>query len=127
MAQGLFTPDPSLWPYTPLYKDRSRNNYTLHAPSGSPDGVVHHYTIVPSLGLHIGPACEAARPQRWYAKGACATPKEKEKETLYNSQLMRLKVFKLAWNQLRGFHNNSSDLTHQNRGYSKLWQNIVFI
>ena len=59
MAQGLFTPDPSLWPYTPLYKDRSRNNYTLHAPSGSPDGVVHHYTIVPSLGLHIGPACEA--------------------------------------------------------------------
>ena len=34
MEQGLSTPDPSLKPYTPLYKERSRNNYTLHTPSG---------------------------------------------------------------------------------------------
>jgi len=127
MAQGLFTPDPSLWPYTPLYKERSRNNYTLHTPSGSPDGVVQHYTIVPSLGTLGQPVRQASALA---CEGSVCHPKgerKKEKETLYNSQLMRLKVFKLAWNQLRGFHNNSSDLTHQNRGYSKLWQNIVFI
>ena len=31
-------------PYTPLYKERMRNNYTLHTPSGQPDGVAQHYT-----------------------------------------------------------------------------------
>jgi len=41
MAQGLSTPDPSLSP-THLYKERSRNT-----------------TLVPSLGLRIGPAYEA--------------------------------------------------------------------
>ena len=30
-------------PYTLLYKERSRNNYTLHTPSGQPDGVAQHY------------------------------------------------------------------------------------
>jgi len=38
MAQGLSTPDPSLR-HTPLYKDRSRNNYTLHT-----HGVALYYT-----------------------------------------------------------------------------------
>jgi len=33
MARGLSTPDPSLSP-THLYKETSRNNYTLHTPSG---------------------------------------------------------------------------------------------
>ena len=32
----------------------------LHTPLGQPDGVVLHYTtLVPFLGLRIGPACEA--------------------------------------------------------------------
>jgi len=60
MARGLSTPDPSLNP-TPLYKEKLRNNYTLHTPW-------HHQvslmvllttTLVPFLGLRIGPACEA--------------------------------------------------------------------
>ena len=43
MAQGLSTPDPFLSPKH-LYKESSRNNYTLHTPSGKPDGVAEHYT-----------------------------------------------------------------------------------
>ena len=34
-----------------------------------------------------------------------------QRETLFNSQFTVLKVFKLAQNQLRGFHSYSSDLT----------------
>jgi len=42
--------------------------------------------------------------------------------TLFNSPLIRQKVFKLAQNQLCGFHNNSSDLTHVNSGFmGRLW------
>jgi len=81
MAQGLSTPDPSLR-HTPLYKDRSRNNYTLHT-----HGVALYYTIVVAfLWLRIGPAW-----QRWHAKGACATPKEKErkKDARENNALKR--------------------------------------
>ena len=56
MAQGLSTPDPSLSP-THLYKERSRNNYTLHTPLVSL--MVSLYTTLPSPELRIGPACEA--------------------------------------------------------------------
>ena len=52
MAQGLSTPDP----YTPLYKERSRNSYIHHQGSLM---MYRNTTLVPSLGLHIGPACEA--------------------------------------------------------------------
>ena len=35
MVQGLSTPDLSLSPiHLSIYKERSRNNYTLHTPSG---------------------------------------------------------------------------------------------
>jgi len=30
--------------------------------------VSRNTTLVPSLGLHIGPACEAGRPKHWHAK-----------------------------------------------------------
>jgi len=56
MAQVLSTPDPSISP-THLYKNRLRNNYTHHQVSLM---VLHNTTIVHSLGLHIGPACEAS-------------------------------------------------------------------
>jgi len=52
MAQVLFTPDPFLSP-THLSIRRGRATTT----SGWPDGVVT--TVVPSLGLCIGPAYEA--------------------------------------------------------------------
>ena len=54
VAQGLSTPDPSLSP-TDLAIRRGRattTHYTHHQVS-------RNTTLVPSLGLHIGPACEA--------------------------------------------------------------------
>ena len=58
MAQGLSTPDPSLSP-THLSIRRGRattTHYTHHQVSLM---VSRNTTLVPSLGLHIGPACEA--------------------------------------------------------------------
>ena len=58
MAQGLSTPDPSLSP-THLSIRRSRattTHYTHHQVSLM---VSRNTTLVPSLWLRIGPACEA--------------------------------------------------------------------
>jgi len=58
MAQGLSTPDPSLSP-THLSIRRGRattTHYTHHQVSLM---VSHNTTLVRSLGVHIGPACEA--------------------------------------------------------------------
>ena len=55
MAQGLSTPDPSLSP-THLSIRRGRATTTHHQISLM---VSHNTTLVPSLELHIGPACEA--------------------------------------------------------------------
>ena len=58
MAQGLSTPDPSLSP-THLSIRRGHattTHYTHHQVSLM---VLHNTTVVPSLGLHSGPACEA--------------------------------------------------------------------
>jgi len=58
MAQGLSTPDPSLSP-THLCIRRGRattTHYTHHQVSLM---VLCNTTLVPSLGLYIGPACEA--------------------------------------------------------------------
>ena len=58
MAQGLSTPDPSLYP-THLSIRRGRattTHYTHHQVSLM---VSRNTTLVPSLGLRIGPACEA--------------------------------------------------------------------
>jgi len=58
MAQGLSTPDPSL-SLTQLSIRRGRattTHYTHHWVSRM---VSYNTTLVPSLGLRIGPACEA--------------------------------------------------------------------
>jgi len=58
MAQGLSTPDPSLSP-THLSIRRGRTttiHYTHHQVSLI---VLRNTTLVPALGLRIGPACEA--------------------------------------------------------------------
>ena len=58
MAQGLSTPNPSLSP-THLSIRRGRTttaHYTHHQVSLM---MSRNTTLVPSLGLHIGPACEA--------------------------------------------------------------------
>ena len=59
VAQGLSTPDPSLSP-THLSIRRGRattTHYTHHQVSLV---VSRNTTLVPSLGLRIGPACEAS-------------------------------------------------------------------
>ena len=55
MAQGLSTPDPSR--YLSIKTGRATTtHYTHHQLSLI---VSHNTTLVPSLGLRIGPACEA--------------------------------------------------------------------
>jgi len=58
MAQGLSTPDPSLSPtHLSIRRGRATNtHYTHHQVNVM---VSHNTTLVHSLGLHIGPACEA--------------------------------------------------------------------
>ena len=61
MAQGLSTPDPSLSP-THLSIRRGRattTHYTQYTHRQVSLMVSRNTTLVPSLGLHIGPACEA--------------------------------------------------------------------
>jgi len=59
MAQGLSTPDPSLSPtHLSIRRGRATNtHYTHHQVSLM---VLRNTTLVPSLGLRIGPACEAS-------------------------------------------------------------------
>jgi len=59
MAQGLSTPDPSLSP-THLSIRRSRATTTHYTHNQVSLMVSHNTTLVPSLGLRIGPACEAS-------------------------------------------------------------------
>jgi len=58
MAQGLSTPDPSLSPtHLSIKRDRaSTTHYTHHQGSLM---MSRNTALVPSLGLRIGPACEA--------------------------------------------------------------------
>jgi len=58
MAQGLSTPDPSLSPtHHSLRRGRATTTqYTHHQVSVM---VSRNTTLVPSMGLRIGPACEA--------------------------------------------------------------------
>jgi len=76
MAQGLSTPDPSLsLTHLSIRSRATTTHYTHHQVSLM---VSHNTTLVPSLGLCIGHLW--GRPQRWHAKGACATPKDKDKD-----------------------------------------------
>ena len=58
MAQGLSTPDPSLSP-THLSIRRGRATTTHYTHRQVSLMVSCNTTLVPSLGLRIGPACEA--------------------------------------------------------------------
>ena len=84
MAQDLSTPDPSL-SRTHLSIRRGHattTHYTHH-------GVAQHYTSHLPGVVHW--ASLSGRPQRWHAKRACATPKEKEekKEKKYTASCRR--------------------------------------
>ena len=57
MARDLSTPDPSLSPtHLSIRRGPTITHYTHHQVSLT---VSHNTTLVPSLGLRIGPACEA--------------------------------------------------------------------
>ena len=72
MAQGLSTPDPSFsLTHLSIRRDRATTTHYTHHQVNT--------TLVHSVGLRIGPACEAGL-QRWHAKGACVTPNKKRKK-----------------------------------------------
>ena len=94
MAQGLSTPDPSLSP-TQLSIRRGHattTHYTQHYTSPL-TGVAHWASLW-------------GRPRCWHAKGACATPKEKERkkeqipyETSYSIDLRPRNLITKSWRQ----------------------------
>jgi len=79
MAQGLSTPDPSLSP-THLSIRRGRattTHYTHHQVSLT---VLRNTTLVPSLGLRIGPACEAGLSTGMQRKDVSPQIRKKERK-----------------------------------------------
>ena len=77
MAQGLFTPDPSLSPtHLSIYKEVEQQlHYTNHQVSLM---VSWNTTLVPSLGLCIGPACEVGLSSGM--RRECVPPQNKKEE-----------------------------------------------
>jgi len=74
-------PIPPLALYTPLYKERSRNNYTLHYTHHQVSLMVsRNTTLVPSLGLRTGPACEAGLSAGMQRERVQPRIRKKEKE-----------------------------------------------
>ena len=80
VAQGLSTPDPSLSP-THLSIRRGRattTHYTYHQVSLV---VSRNTTLVPSLGLRIGPACEAGLSAGMQRERVSPRIRKKERKT----------------------------------------------
>jgi len=77
MAEGLSTPDPSLSPiHLSIRRGRATTtHYTHHQVSLM---VACNTTLVPSLRLHIGPACEAGLSAGMRME--CVPPQIREKE-----------------------------------------------
>jgi len=75
MAQGLSTPDPSLSP-THLSIRRGRTTTTHYTHHQVSRVVSCNTTLVPSLGLCIGPACEASTGMQ----RECVLPQIRKKE-----------------------------------------------
>jgi len=78
MAQGLSTTDPSLSPtYLTIRRGRTTTtHYTHHQVSLM---VSRNTTLAPSLGLRIGPACEAGLSVGMQ-RGVCHPERERKKE-----------------------------------------------
>jgi len=99
VAQGLSTPDPSLSP-THLSIRRGRattTHYTHHQLSLV---VSRNTTLVPYLGLRIGPACEAGLSAGMGREHVSAQIRKKERRIMYikcRSPLCRPAVIKTMW------------------------------
>jgi len=79
MAQGLSTPDPCLSPtHLSIRTGRATTtHYTHHQVSLM---VSRNTTVVPSLGLRIGPACEAGLNTGMRRERVTPNKKERQKE-----------------------------------------------
>ena len=78
MAQGLSTPEISLNPtHLSIWRGRATTTHCTHHQVSLV--VSRNTTLVPSLGLHIGPACEAGLSAGMRSR-ACAIPNKKERK-----------------------------------------------
>jgi len=82
MAQGLSTPDPSL-SHTHLSVRRGRATTTHYTHRQVSLVVSHNATLVPSLGLCIGPACEAGLSAGMQREHVSPQIRKKEKEKCF--------------------------------------------
>jgi len=82
MAQGLSTPDPSLSPtHLPIRRGRATTSlYTHHQVSLV---LSRNNTLVPSLGLRIGPACEAGLSTGMQRERVSPQIRKKERKITY--------------------------------------------
>ena len=84
MAQVLSTPNPSLSLHTSLYGEVAQQLHTTHTTKISLM-VSRNTTLVPSLGLHIGPACEAGLSTGMRRERVQPQRRKKEKEFIIGS------------------------------------------
>jgi len=99
MAQSLSTPDPSLYP-THLSIRRGRattTHYTHHQVSLM---VSRNTTLVPSLGLRIGPACEAGLSAGMRRERVPPRIRKKERRWPQHSGFFSHKI---SWRNFDGF------------------------
>ena len=93
MAQGLSTPDPSLIP-THLSVRRGRTtttHYTHHQVSLM---VSRNTTLVRSLGLRIGPACEAGLSSGMRMEHVSPQIRKKERQVTFGGFVMHKNISK---------------------------------
>jgi len=87
MAQGLSTPDPSLSP-THLSIRRGRTTTTHYTHHQVSLVVSRNTTLVPSLGLRTGPACEAGLKAGMRRESVSPKIKKERKKERTSQQLM---------------------------------------
>ena len=113
MAHGLSTPDPSLSP-THLSIRRGRATTTHYTQKNLM--VSFNTALVPSLGLCIGPACEAGLSAGMRRQRVPPQSRKKEKDTL---------MFVMSKNQSFAYCRCDTISTHSNMclpGLVKIWQ-----
>ena len=93
MAQGLSTPDPSLSP-THLSIRRGRATITHYTHQQFSLMVSRNTTLVPSLGLRIGPAYEAGLSAGMRRERVSPQIRQKERKQLY-VQFLSCTIFEL--------------------------------
>ena len=81
-AQGLSTPDPSLQLHTSIRRVRTTATHYTHYQVSLM--VSRNTTLVPSPGLHIGPACKAGLSAGMRMEGVSPQIRKKERQDFQN-------------------------------------------